>query len=83
MIEYNKALYVSENIFVYKKLLKHHYDDFLMKHFDADKINKLLKCKYYWKDMIKNIKEYVNIYDICQRVKMKHYLLYDKLSMLS
>jgi len=47
MIKYNRALYVSEDISVREKLLKHHYDDFLIKHFDVDKISKLLSCKYY------------------------------------
>jgi hypothetical protein len=47
MIEYNRALYVSENISVHKELLKHYYNDFLMRHFDADKISKLLNHKYY------------------------------------
>jgi len=56
MIEYNKALYVSEDIFVHEELLKHHHDNLLIKHhhdnllikhFDADKINELLGHKYY------------------------------------
>ncbi len=32
--------------------------------FDADKINELLDCKYYWKSMIKNVKKYINTCDI-------------------
>jgi len=47
MIKYNKALYVFEDISVYEELLKHHHNNFLIKHFDADKINELLNCKYY------------------------------------
>jgi len=47
MIEYNELLYVSEDLSVREKLLKHHHDDSLAKHFDADKISKLLDCKYY------------------------------------
>jgi hypothetical protein len=47
MIEYNRALYVSEDISVREELLKRHYNDFLTKHFDVDKISKLLNCKYY------------------------------------
>jgi len=47
MIEYNELLYVSEDLSVREKLLKHHHDDSLAKHFDADKISKLLNCKYY------------------------------------
>ncbi len=83
MIEYNELLYVSKNLFIREELLKHHHDDFLVKHFDADKISELLDHKYYWKSMIKNVKEYINTCDICQRVKMKHHLLYDELKLLS
>ena len=83
MIEYNKSLYVSENLSVREELLKHHHNDSLAKHFDADKISELLNCKYYWKSMIKNVKEYINTCDICQRVKMKRHLSYDELRSLS
>ncbi len=83
MIEYNESLYVSEDFSVREKLLKRHHDNLLARHFDADKISKLLNCKYYWKSMIKNVKEYINTCDICQRVKMKHHLSYDELRSLS
>ena len=82
MIKYNKSLYVSENLSVREKLLKHHHDDLLARHFDADKINELLNCKYYWKSMIKNVKEYIDTCNICQRVKIKCYLSYDELRLL-
>ncbi len=82
MIEYNKSLYVSKDLSVREELLKHHHDDLLAKHFNADKISELLDHKYYWKSMIKNIKEYINTCDICQRVKMKHHLSYDELKSL-
>ncbi len=82
MIKYNELLYVSEDFSVREKLLKCHHDNLLTRHFDADKINKLLDCKYYWKSIIKNIKEYINTCDICQRVKMKRYLSYNELRSL-
>ncbi len=82
MIAYNESLYVSEDLSVREELLKHHHDDSLARHFDADKINELLDCKYYWKSMIKNVKEYINTCEICQRVKMKHHLSYDELRSL-
>ncbi len=82
MIEYNELLYVSENLSVREKLLKRHYDNLLARHFDADKISKLLNCKYYWKSMIKNVKEYINTCNICQRVKIKRHLSYDELKLL-
>ena len=83
MIEYNESLYVSEDLSVREELLKCHHDDSLTKHFDADKISELLDRKYYWKSMIKNVKEYINTCDICQRVKMKRHLSYDELRSLS
>ncbi len=82
MIEYNELLYVSEDFSVREKLLKRHHDDSLTRHFDADKISELLNCKYYWKSMIKNVKEYIDTCDICQRVKMKCHLSYNKLRSL-
>ncbi len=75
-------MYVLEDFSIRKELLKHHHDDLLVSHFDADKISELLNCKYYWKSMIKNVKKYINTYDICQRIKIKHHLLYDKLKSL-
>ncbi len=83
MIEYNESLYVSEDLSVKEELLKHHHDNLLTRHFDADKINELLDRKYYWKSMIKNVKEYINTCNICQRVKMKRHLSYDELRSLS
>jgi len=82
MIEYNESLYVSEDFSVREELLKRHHDNSLVRHFDADKISELLDHKYYWKSMIKNVKEYINTCDICQRVKMKRHLSYDKLRSL-
>ena len=51
MIKYNESLYVSEDLSIREKLLKHHHDDLLARHFDANKINELLDCKYYWKSV--------------------------------
>jgi len=65
MIEYNELLYVLKDLSVREELLKHYHDDLLAKHFDADKISELLDCKYYWKSMIKDVKEYINTCDIC------------------
>ncbi len=59
-------LYVLEDFSIRKKLLKHHYDDLLTKHFDVDKINKLLDCKYYWKSIIKDVKKYKNLWHLSE-----------------
>ncbi len=82
IIKYNELLYVSEDFSVREELLKHHHNDSLARHFDANKINELLDCKYYWKSMIKDVKEYINTCNICQSMKMKRHLSYDELKSL-
>ncbi len=82
MIKYNESLYVSEDFSVREKLLERHHDNLLVRHFDADKISELLDCKYYWKSMIKDVKEYVDTCDIYQRMKIKCHLSYDELRSL-
>ncbi len=74
MIKYNESLYVSEDFSIKEELLKCHNNNFLAKHFDANKINELLNCKYYWKSIIKNVKKYINTCNIYQKVKMKCHL---------
>ncbi len=46
MIKYNKSLYVSKDFSVREKLLKCYHNNSLTRYFDADKICKLLNCKY-------------------------------------
>lgn len=82
MIKHNKAWYVLKNLSIREKLLKLHHNNFLTKHINIDKISKLSNCKYYWKSMILNVKKYINICNICQRVKIKCHLLYDALRSL-
>ncbi len=82
IIKYNESLYVSEDFSVREELLKQHHNDSLARHFDANKINELLDCKYYWKSMIKDVKEYINTCNICQSMKMKRHLSYDELKSL-
>ena len=76
-------LYVLEEAFVREELLRRYHNDLLTGHFDVDKTLKLMTRKYYWNSIKTDVKSYINIYDICQRVKMKRYRLYDELSALS
>ena len=65
MLKYDEKLYILKNVTVREKLLKRHYNNVLTKHFNINKIKKLLIKKYYWKYIIKNIKIYVKTCDIC------------------
>ena len=50
-------------------ILKRSHDDPLGGHFEIRKTYEKLKEKYYWKQIIENIKEYISSCDICQRYK--------------
>ena len=66
-----------------KKLISKNHDDFLIEHFDLEKIFDLLQRKYYWIDCDKQTSEYVKICDIYQRIKTFRHKSYDELQFLS
>ena len=76
-------MYVFENAIVRKKFINKNYNDFLIEHFDFEKIVELLQKKYYWIDCVKQTNEYIKICDICQRIKTFRHKSYDKFSFLS
>ena len=82
-MKYNNVLYVLEKVFVYKKLLKRYYNNFLIKYFKFDKIIELINRKYYWNNIKTEMKLYINIYDVYQRMKMKRYRFYNELNAFS
>jgi hypothetical protein len=63
-------------------LLKRHHDDILADHFDVKKTVELLNKKYHWSKMIKYVKFYIKICDICQRTKTFKHFSYDDLQSL-
>ena len=64
------------------ELLKRHYDGVLTNHFDVIKTTKLFNHKYYWFDITKYVKNYVEICDICQKTKISRHRLYDIMQFL-
>ena len=75
--------YVFQNKVFRFDFLKRHHDNSLTKHFEFEKTNELLFQKYYWSNMFKNVKYYVNICDNCQCTKVFQHWSYDKLNALS
>ena len=47
MLIYNNRLYILEDIFIYKELLKRYYNNFLARYFGFNKIFELINRKYY------------------------------------
>ena len=54
-----------------------------MRHFSVERMLELLTQKYYWIDMYADVKEYIALCDICQRVKVSQHCSYSKMQVLS
>ena len=79
---YENRLYVFNEKSVRVELLKRHHDDMLTNHFDVIKTTELFSRKYYWSDMTKYVKNYVETCDICQKTKTSRHRSYDVMQFL-
>jgi hypothetical protein len=59
--------------------LKQNHDDSYADHFKHEKTFDLLKKKYFWNNMNKNVKKYVDICSTCHRVKLVKHKSHDLL----
>ena len=82
-LKHEKRIYVSKNFVTQQKFINKNHDDFLIDHFDVERIFELLNKKYYWFVCATKIKNYVRICDICQRIKMHRHQFYKQLNFLS
>ena len=62
-------LYVPKEGSAREELLMRNHDDPLAGHFGIDRTQDLISRKYFWRSMPKDIKEYIDSCDICQRTK--------------
>ena len=80
LLYYFHVIYVSDEMIIKAKMLRLHHDDSLIKHFEIKKTRSLLQKKFYWLRMLKDIKEYIQNYDVCQRVKALRHRFYDEMT---
>jgi hypothetical protein len=59
--------------------LKIYYNDIYKGYFEYKKTLKLIRRKYFWPEMTRDIKKYVVIYDICQRIHIPRHRPYGEL----
>ena len=84
-------MYLSSNL--KKNVIKSNHDNFLIEHFDVERILKLIQKKYYWsnskrneknieqnRDMRAQIKKYCETCVICKKNKISRHKSYEKLS---
>jgi hypothetical protein len=62
--------------------LRIYYNSIYKRHFGYKKTLKLIRKKYFWPGMTRDIKEYIVICDVCQRIHILRYCLYGELHFL-
>ena len=82
LLYYFHIIYISDETIMKAEMLRLHYDDSLTRHFEIKKTRSLLQRKFYWFRMLKDIKEYIQDCDVCQRVKAFRHRLYDETTSL-
>lgn len=82
LLRCDDRLYVPNDGSVRGELMKRHHDDPLAGHFGCDKTCDLIQRKYFWRTMPKDIKEYIDSCDICQRTKVKRHRPYGEMQAL-
>lgn len=73
---YNGALWVPEDSATRAELMRIHHDDELAGHFGRDKTETLLRRKYWWPTLAKDVAERVSSCAICQTMKSRRHRPY-------
>jgi hypothetical protein len=81
LLRWKNKWYILSKFFR-RELLKQNHDDSYADHFEHEKIFDLLKKKYFWNNMSKNVKKYVDICSTCHRIKFVRHKSHDLLQSL-
>ncbi len=83
LLRHNLAVYVLNDSATRNEILRMNHDDFEADHFACARIKTAIRRKYYWSKMLKEMTKYVRICSDCQRVRVHHHKLYEKLTFIS
>ncbi len=65
--------------FFKRELLKQNHDDLYVDHFEHERTFDLLRKKYFWNNINKDVKKYVDICSTCHRIKLVRHKSHDML----
>jgi hypothetical protein len=82
LLRWENKWYIFSNL-LKRELLKQNHDDSYADHFEHEKTLNLLKRKYFWNNMNKDVKKYVDSCSTCHRVKFVRHKSHDLLQALS
>ncbi len=82
LLRWENKWYIFSNL-LKRKLLKQNHDDLYVNHFEHERTLNLLKRKYFWNNMNKNVKKYVDSCSTCHRIKFVRHKFHDLMQALS
>jgi hypothetical protein len=82
LLRWKNKWYIFSNL-LKKEFLKQNHDDSYVDHFEHERTLNLLKKKYFWNNMSKNVKKYVDSCSTCHRVKLVRHKSHDLLQAFS
>ncbi len=77
------AVYVFNDSATRDEILHMNHDDLKADHFACTHIKTVIRRKYYWSKMLKEMMKYVHICSDCQQVQVHHHKFYEKLTFIS
>ncbi len=83
LLRRNFTVYVLNDSATRDEILHMNHDDLEADHFACVHIKTVIRRKYYWSKMLKEIMKYVCICSNCQWVQVHHHKLYEKLTFIS
>ena len=82
LLHYRGSAYVPNDPAVRQEIMKMNHDDPYGGHFGVARTMELIRRKYYWPSVGRDIKKYVSTCDVCQRMKAPRHKPYGKLQPL-
>jgi hypothetical protein len=82
LLRWKNKWYILSRFFK-RKLLKQNHDDSFAKHFEHKRTLNLLKRKYFWFNMNKNVKKYVDLCSTCHWIKIVRHKSHEMLQSFS
>jgi hypothetical protein len=80
LLRHRGAIYIPNKPALKEELLQANYNNPTGGHFGTGKTLEVLRRKYFWQNMRKDIKDYIRTCSIYQRTKVKRHLPYSALS---
>ena len=79
LLRFKKAVYVPNDPAIRQEIMKINHDDPYGGYFGVERTTEVIRRKYYWPSIARDIKNYVRSCDVCQRAMSPKHKPYGEL----